>query len=132
METLQYQGQNVYTNSINRVTEENLQKARQSEGRILDAYFFQIGPDRIVERVEFDREKIEASRVGLMVDVKSQDGSQASVAIAGLDRITQFLYDTASLGKDLSTLKRREVTEYNAGIELLGIGISLKIIKISE
>jgi len=58
-----------------------------------------------------------------MVDVKSQFGGQASVAIAGLDRITQFLYDTESIGKDLSALRGRKVTEYNTGIELLGIGV---------
>ncbi len=123
MENLQYDGENVYTQSTNRVTPTELAGARTGVGSILDAYFFQIGPDRIVERVEFDRSRVEAQQVGLMVDVKSQFGGQASVAVAGLDRITQFLYDTASLGKDLSTLKGREVTEYNAGLQLLGIGV---------
>lgn len=123
MNTLQYNGENVYTHSTNRVAPTELARARTGVGSILDAYFFQIGPDRIVEKVEFDRSRIEAQQVGLMVDVKSQFGGQASVAVAGLDRITQFLYDTASVGKDLSTLKGREVTEYKAGMQLLGIGI---------
>ncbi|MDP3917089.1 MAG: hypothetical protein Q8Q42_02260 [Nanoarchaeota archaeon] len=123
MENLQYNGENVYTHSTNRVTPTELARARTGVGSILDAYFFQIGPDRSVERVEFDRSRIEAQQVGLMVDVKSQFGGQASVAVAGLDRITQFLYDTASAEKDLSALKGREVTEYNAGMKLLGIGI---------
>lgn len=123
METLQYNGQNVYTYSTKRFTQEDLQRAKTGLGTIVDAYFFQIGLDRVVERVDFDRAKIEAQLVGLMVDVKSQFEGQASVAIAGLDRITQFLCDTASIGKDLSVLKGRKVTEYNAGRQLLGIGV---------
>ena len=123
MEILQHNGQNVYTYSSKRNTQADLQRAETELGTIVDAYFFQIGPNRTVERVDFDRTKIEAEQVGLMVDVKSQSGGQASVSIASLDRITQFLYDTASIGKDLSVLKGRKVTEYNAGRQLLGISV---------
>lgn len=123
METLNYQGQRVYTHSTNRAIVKDLQRARTGLGTILDAYFFKIGPDRTTERAEFDRAQIEAQKVGLMVDVKSESGGQASVAIAGLDRITEFFYDTGSLGKDLSVLKGRKVTEYNTGPQILGIGV---------
>jgi len=123
MDVLRYNGQNVYTHSTNECTKSDLSSARIGRGVILGAYFFQIGPDRIVEKMEFDKNKVEGQRSGLMVDVKSQFGGQASVAIAGLDRIVSFLCDTASLGKDLSVLKDSKVTEYASGMQLLGIGV---------
>ena len=122
MEMLQYQGQNVYTSSLNLATLQDLEKAKTGLGRVCDAYFFQLSSDRVVERVNFNKARVDAQKVGLMVEVKSQFGGQASVAIAGLDRIIQFLYDTASVG-NLSVLKDRTVTEYTKGMQLLGIGI---------
>ncbi len=121
---IRYNGQNVYTHSANRVTRKHLEKSSEQPGRILDAYFFQLGPDRTVERVDFERKKVQRNKIGLLVDVGrgTRFSGQASVAIAGLDRITRFLYDTQSLG-DLSTLKDRTIKQYYSGIELLGIGI---------
>lgn len=47
------------------------------------------------------------------------------VAVAGLVRVTHFLYDTNSLG-DLSHLKGRTVTAYSRGFKLTGIGVEVK------
>ena len=123
MITLKYKGTNIYTQANKAVTTQALTRAEVGIGTICDAYLFSIGPERQVKRAAFDRAKIEACKIGLMVDVQSQIAGKASVAIAGLDSITQFLYDTAVIGRDLSTLKGREVTEYYAGPMLLGIGI---------
>ena len=121
MEIIQYKGENVYTSSINEAKIYDLMKAKTNTGEILDAYFFKLNTGRKVEKIEFDKTKIEKEESGLLVDVKNKCG-QASVSIIGLDRITQFLYDSSSLG-NLSSLKGKEVKEYNNGIRLLGISI---------
>ena len=130
MDVIQYNGQNVYTHSTRGTTEIHLRGAHIEIGKIVDAYIFQLERDgggmRKDRRADFDKTEVAEERMGLMVDVES-NGAQAGVAIAGLDRITQFLCDTQTLGKDLSVLKGRKVTAYynpvGMGNRLLGIGI---------
>ena len=124
METIEYNGQRVYTQANITVQDRNLMDAKVGTGVVLDAYFFEITGDRLVEKIGFDRQKVKDENSGLMIDVKSQFGGQASVSIAGLERVTSFLYDTGSLG-DLSVLKGKKFTEYARGLCLLGIGVDI-------
>lgn len=123
MEVIQYNGKNVYTNSLNRVTEKELNKAKVEIGTIAAVYFFQLSPDRFTERVDFDEQKIKRQQSGLNVDVNLPRWGTASVSIAGLDGIVKFLCDSACLGKDLSVLTGRKVNTYNSGMQLLGIEV---------
>ena len=123
METLQYNRQNVYTNSLNRVTIQDLERAKIELARIKEAYFFEIDGDRNVIKTGFDKAKVFEENRGLQVLVDLEGFGTAGVSIAGLDKICSFLADTQSLGSDLSVLKDRKVTSYNRGMELIGIGV---------
>jgi hypothetical protein len=122
MKALQYKNQTVYTQSTDTTTVDDLDEARTGIGTILDAYFFQIDGDRMVQKIGFDKKKIEREQSGLMVEVKHKSCGQASVSIAGLDRIVSLLCETGALG-DLPALKGRKVTIYERGIKLIGIGL---------
>ncbi len=121
MDILQYGGQKVYTSSRNEATVADLAGTETIVGRITDAYFFKLTLDRDVEKTKFDRKAIEKVNSGLMIEVGKKN-NQASISIAGLERITEFLCDSEAIG-DLSTLKGRKVMEYNRGIRLLGISL---------
>jgi len=122
MKTINYNGQRVYTHSANRASKKDLEAATTGEGIIVDVYFFTVDGDRLVNKVDFDRRRVESGQSGLMIDVKHSSWGQSSVAIAGLGRVTQFLYDTKTIG-NLSNLKGREVTTYSNGMVLTGIGV---------
>ena len=121
MDILQYGGQKVYTSSHNKATVADLEGTETSVGRITDAYFFKLTPNKYIEKTKFDRKAIEKVNSGLMIEVEEKN-DEVSVSIAGLERITEFLYDSKAIG-DLSTLKGRKVTKYNRGIRLLGISL---------
>ena len=121
MEVIEYNGKRVYTNLLNSATKEDLKKAKTENGSITDVYFFQLTGDRLVERIDFDRKKIENLNSGLHVEVNLSGWGVASVSIAGLDNIVKFLCDATSLGKDLSVLSGRKVKTYSSGMQLLGI-----------
>ncbi|MBR9691684.1 hypothetical protein GOV06_02765 [Candidatus Woesearchaeota archaeon] len=122
MKTFEFNNQRVYTPSNRDITEADLANAKSQEATIADAYFFQIGPGRVVERIKCDRQKIDSEQSGLYVEI-SESGTHASLPIAGLERIASFLCDTGTLGEDLSVLKGREVTAYGDSIQIYGIGI---------
>ena len=124
MRIINHNGQKVYTHSANRASKKDLAAATIDEGIILDAYFFTIDGDRLVNRVDFDRRRVESGKSGLMIDVKHSGWGQSSVAIAGLGRVTQFLYDTRAMG-ELSSLKGMFVTTYSNGIATTGIGVEV-------
>jgi len=61
--------------------------------------------------------------MGLMIEARTS-GEVANLSITGLERITSFIHDTGVLGKDLSSLKGKNVSSYVAGgIHLIGIGV---------
>ena len=124
METLQYNGQNVYTNSLNRATVQDLERAKVEPAKVREAYFFEVDGDRTVVKTGFDKAKVLKENSGLHVLVGLKSYDTAGVSIAGLDRICAFLADTQSLGSDLSVLNGREVTSYSRGMELVGIGVN--------
>lgn len=116
METIKYNGENVYTQSSRNVRKEDLVGAIKREGSISEAYFFELYRDdksgfRHAKRVGFDRAKIKTEKSGLCVVVQNPFGD-ASLYIAGLDRIVGFLCDSEALG-DLSVLKGKKVTIYD-------------------
>lgn len=125
METLQYNKQNVYTGSLNRATVQDLKIAEVEPAKIREAYFFEIDEDRMIVKTSFDKDKVLKDVRGLQVLVDFKSSGTARISIAGLDRICSFLADTRSLGSDLSVLNGREVTSYNKGIELIGIGVNV-------
>ena len=125
MKTIRYQGQNVYTSAQNVVKPQELESATVRPGRIVDAYLFQLTSDRLVGRTPFNRELVEKFNQGLYVEVKVKNFGEASVAIAGLDRILEFLEETESMG-ELTSLKGREVKTYSSGMQLLGIAVDPK------
>ena len=126
MNTIRYNGQNVYTTSNMETSFDDLDKARKKPANIIDAYFMKVDGDRNVVRQDFDKKAVLKNNQGLHVLVNCESEGQAAVTISGLNRITGFLIDNSVLGKDLSVLKGREVTSYNSGMVLLGIGIKNK------
>ena len=124
METLQYNGQNVYTNSLNRATVQDLMEAKTKSVKIREVYFFEVDGDKTVVRTDFDKARVLKENRGLQVLVDFKGLGTAGVSIGGLNRICSFLSDTQSLGSDLNVLKGREVTSYNRGRELIGIGVN--------
>src|SRR3989344_4495718 len=113
METLQYNGQNVYTNSLNRATVQDLMEAKTKSVKIREVYFFEVDGDKTVVRTDFDKARVLKENRGLQVLVDFKGLGTAGVSIGGLNRICSFLSDTQSLGSDLNVLKGREVTSYN-------------------
>ncbi|MEK6908823.1 MAG: hypothetical protein AABX23_02100 [Nanoarchaeota archaeon] len=119
MEVLEYQGRNVYTSSYLDIQVKDLDSSEATTGRIEDAYFFELGMNRSVQ-IEFNRKKVENGSSGLMIRVKGTLGT-ATVSIVGLQRIVDFMCDFDCIGKDLSTLKGREVRKYDSMRLLAGI-----------
>ncbi len=75
----------------------------------------------MTHKIDFDRNKVDKMNSGLMVAVKLRDYGYASVSIAGLDRIVDFMCDFECIGKDLDALRGRKVTAYHQRARLLGI-----------
>ncbi|MDO8656040.1 MAG: hypothetical protein Q7K45_02270 [Nanoarchaeota archaeon] len=120
METIRYNGRNVYTPS--ETTKIDLENSQIRTEYIEDAYFSTTDKDRMVNKVDFNRQKIDADQSGLIARVNGRTGS-SSVSIVGLDRIVGFMVDSECLGRDLSTLKGKPVITYSRGVYLLGISI---------
>src|SRR3989344_1040233 len=98
MNTINYNNQKVYTHSTRDTTPSDLAKSTPTDGEIRGAYFFTVDGNQNIHRTEFNKNKVRANTSGLMVDVKFDELLNASVAIAGLERITSFLCDTGALG----------------------------------
>ena len=122
METIQYNGQNVYTDCNNRVTLQDLELAEREPATIRNAYFFELECG-VPVKTNFNKERVTKMNRGLEVSIDLEKCGVAEIEIIGLDRICSFLADTQSLGSDLSVLKGQEVTSYNSGMKLIGIGV---------
>ena len=123
MKTLRYDGQNVYTNSTNRVTVPDLKRAKVEPAKIREVSFYDIDTPNMV-KTDFNKNRILKEKSGLYVLVNFESYGTAGVLIAGLDRICSFLADIQSLGSDLSVLEGRGVTSYNKEKKLIGIGVN--------
>ena len=128
MEMFKINGRNVYTHSLNRVTENELLKSMKKTGKIVDAYFFQLERDaesefRVPKSVNYESSKIETHESGLMLDIESEIGCKASTSIAGLEAIASLLNEAQIIDFDVSKLKGRKVTEYGSAMILYGIAL---------
>jgi hypothetical protein len=125
-----YNGMNIYRNEFFKESKQDLDTTVQYTVEITDAYFFQVISDKskimdTINKVGFNKNSFKYGLTRLRVHLKNpRTRAKSIIAIQGLDEITQFLYETESLG-DLTKCKGTTAIKYDATSSGTSLGISI-------